>query len=560
MNEPRNQSLNITGLLIAAQENRLTSDQLEYWNHLLETDPDALDAYLEHVSLESTLQHAFQTAINVGEPEDITPLHQALTALGEPKTPIQTLPPRTPIYRRRIPLVRYAAAALIFVLCLIALFTFAHLRNAPTHEHLAASALLAAELNADWDTAHITPGNNLPAGPLSLRRGLAKITLPTGTTLLLQAPVELEFTSDSNCQLHSGTLTAHVPPAAIGFSVTTPQATITDLGTEFGIYVTDTGHTHAEVFTGKVQVSTSRAPAQILEANHAVQINADALAITPTPLEPLAFLRPSALNHLPSQSTTDPAYAAWLAFSTQLRNLPETTAYYAFDNQTEAPDKLLNRAAASLGHDDGEIDHATWAPGRFSSKPSLYFDGDTSGVKLAVPDTLRGFTLAAWINFEDLKRHPDPRIKESQFAAIFASDDTQSPAIDWMINRGSHAILRFSPTNPASAGYRRYDSPPAINAVDCLHRWAFLAVTLDPNAKIVTHYLNGKSIGANPLVNEDQTSCIGAAQIGSWAPYAGGSAHPRRGFNGRIDELVILSRPLTSREIQSIYAAGNIDQ
>ena len=51
-----------------------------------------------------------------------------------------------------------------------------------------------------------------------------------------------------------GTLKAHVDKGAEGFTVETPRTTVVDLGTDFGIDVTDHGSTDVVVFTGAVDV------------------------------------------------------------------------------------------------------------------------------------------------------------------------------------------------------------------------------------------------------------------------------------------------------------------
>ena len=48
--------------------------------------------------------------------------------------------------------------------------------------------------------------------------------------------------------------TAHVEKGAEGFTVETPRTTVVDLGTDFGIDVSDHGSTDVVVFTGAVDL------------------------------------------------------------------------------------------------------------------------------------------------------------------------------------------------------------------------------------------------------------------------------------------------------------------
>jgi len=119
----------------------------------------------------------------------------------------------------------------------------------------------------------------------ALASGLMEITYTTGAKVILQGPCTYEVESPSGGYLALGKLTAKVAsgrqPVASAeshaanhksaiinhkshspltpshlplFTVRTPTALITDLGTEFGIEVFDTGDSHAHVFQGRIEV------------------------------------------------------------------------------------------------------------------------------------------------------------------------------------------------------------------------------------------------------------------------------------------------------------------
>jgi ferric-dicitrate binding protein FerR (iron transport regulator) len=90
------------------------------------------------------------------------------------------------------------------------------------------------------------------------------------------------------CQ--TGRLSARVPPAGSGFTLGTPAVAVTDLGTAFGLVVSDTRPTEVHVFEGQVEVSWLKAtePAQRLGAGEGLLIKA---GITKNlPARPKAFL------------------------------------------------------------------------------------------------------------------------------------------------------------------------------------------------------------------------------------------------------------------------------
>jgi hypothetical protein len=108
---------------------------------------------------------------------------------------------------------------------------------------------------------------------LNLVSGLLEITYDTGAQVILQGPVQYDVESPVGGFLTVGKLTARVdsakPRAADPKSTTsnrqflipsplfvirTPTATVTDLGTEFGVEVARSGETTSHVFRGSVRV------------------------------------------------------------------------------------------------------------------------------------------------------------------------------------------------------------------------------------------------------------------------------------------------------------------
>ena len=108
-----------------------------------------------------------------------------------------------------------------------------------------------ADINASTET-----GNGVLLGrKYVLSSGLMEITYDTGAKVILQGPVTYEVESKNGGFLPIGKLTGKVEvEAAKGFSVRTPTATVTDLGTEFGVEVGKTGITETHVFLGKVRL------------------------------------------------------------------------------------------------------------------------------------------------------------------------------------------------------------------------------------------------------------------------------------------------------------------
>jgi hypothetical protein len=118
------------------------------------------------------------------------------------------------------------------------------------------------------------PGEDLRAGKLvRLERGLAEVRFQCGAHVVLEAPACLELLSPRSARLLQGKLTARVPAPNAGFEVVSRHGKVIDLGTEFGVSVSDAGATEVYVFEGKVEArATDDARAVSLTRNQAARI------------------------------------------------------------------------------------------------------------------------------------------------------------------------------------------------------------------------------------------------------------------------------------------------
>lgn len=123
--------------------------------------------------------------------------------------------------------------------------------------HRSASIAVLQEVEgARWESSTLPtePGSPLPAGYLRLAEGLARLRFQDGAEVTLEGPAELEIIHRQLCRLHRGSLVAHVPDSAKGFTVLTKRATLIDHGTDFGISTDDEGRASVHVMKGEVEL------------------------------------------------------------------------------------------------------------------------------------------------------------------------------------------------------------------------------------------------------------------------------------------------------------------
>jgi ferric-dicitrate binding protein FerR (iron transport regulator) len=90
---------------------------------------------------------------------------------------------------------------------------------------------------------------------LQLGEGAVELTFDAGAQVTIFGPAEFEITSPTSIHCDRGRVTTVVGERGKGFVVQTPRAKIVDLGTQFGLSISDKGETEVVVFQGSVDMS-----------------------------------------------------------------------------------------------------------------------------------------------------------------------------------------------------------------------------------------------------------------------------------------------------------------
>lgn len=87
-----------------------------------------------------------------------------------------------------------------------------------------------------------------------LLEGIAGLNFGSGATVLVESPADFEVSTSNSLRLHSGTVVVRANGAVKDFIVASPDASIVDLGTSFGVHYDKSNGTEVEVFEGAVEV------------------------------------------------------------------------------------------------------------------------------------------------------------------------------------------------------------------------------------------------------------------------------------------------------------------
>jgi hypothetical protein len=152
-------------------------------------------------------------------------------------------------------------------------------------------AWLVNAQNCTWSDGG-QPGDMRAGRALGVDRGLAEVHFRCGARVVLEGPARLELLSGRSVRLVHGKMTTRVPPDAAGFEVVSPQGKVIDLGTEFGVSVSESGATDVYVFEGRVEAYPAGDPGAgkvNLTRNQAARIAAG--QVTVEPADPGRFVR-----------------------------------------------------------------------------------------------------------------------------------------------------------------------------------------------------------------------------------------------------------------------------
>lgn len=406
-------------------------------------------------------------------------------------------------------------------------------------------AVLAREVDAKGlRTPHgerVQVGTPLAAGKYQLDRGLIQLEFFSGATVVLEAPTRFSLMSADKMVVDQGKARAHVPTQAVGFTIETPQHDVVDLGTEFAVAVDAAGDSEIHVLDGEIELH-DRAGAQSQPLS---LIQGQAMASASGQLTPVAFRHTNFIGqrdiHDASLASSAGSRAAWAEYSNGLRSREDVLAYYAFDNHSDWDRVLRNEGPVEDDRLDGAIVGCEWAEGRWPGKRALCFKRSSDRIRVNVPGEFESLTLVTWARIEGFDRW---------LSSLVLTDGHQLGEVHWQLSNEGQLLLGVKAEAEKS---HDFFSPPCLDADD-LGRWIHIACVYDGEAGTVSHFLDGKLVSEEPITLPTPLR-IGDAQIGNWDPEVH-KVHSLRSLNGRIDELLLFSTPLSADELRKMYEVG----
>lgn len=409
-------------------------------------------------------------------------------------------------------------------------------------------AVLSRTLAVEWEGGRgPQAGDSIPPGRWKLASGIAELEFYNGASVILQGPADLEITSADGGILHAGKLRAQVPEHAHGFTITSPDVKLVDLGTAFGMEVGAANGTDVQVFEGKVHLfevkpglAHNEGRELVAGQGRRVSLSGGSSSIAAVASD---FLSPTELNRR-SKEHLQLKHNSWRNEFERSLSDARLVARYGFEPELEDTRLLRNFSSYQEPGLVGSIVGAHWSDGRWPEKKALDFKRPSDRVRITVPGEYASMTFAAWVRVDGF---------DYDFCSLLLSDGWDRPgAVHWQISKKGYVALAVW-NGPVDRNRIAARAKFIIEPSD-FGRWMHLAAVYDGESGTVRYYHNGNAIGVfavRPVVPLQ----IGDALIGNWSP-APHSANEIRNFNGRMDDLAIYGQALSPDEIQTLYGSG----
>lgn len=383
-------------------------------------------------------------------------------------------------------------------------------------------------------------GDSIAPGRLRVDEGFLELEFYHGAQLKIAAPAELDIINEQRVRLLAGKVMTDVPEVAIGFTIDTPDSEVIDLGTAIGLEVDANGQSKVHVFDGLIEVKNQQGQSLKLAKGSALNLsehNAQpSVAKTDEFAEfaDIADLTGYKINQLQNR---------WLEQKTELLKDPDLLVYYDFEQDLKKP-RLLKNLKQNPSATHGAIVGANWSRGPWPGKSALEFKRPGDRVRIEINNRFESFTLASWVKIDSLDR---------VYSSLLLTDAYNPGEFHWQLgnfNNNQSGTIVLGLRSSEGRG-RNYNYKPFFTRADS-GRWYHISSTVDQNARLVRHFVNGKKVAEHYLKHPSQYYSPGKALIGNWDSQNNASGDPLRNLNGAMAELMLFARALSEEEIQKL--------
>lgn len=539
-------------LILKSLEGAISDEQFLRLDRLIAGDPLAADYYVKFMATHISLGQSTSLSCSVVRSEDAGIDMSLWEALAESERNAETVEIVKPVVdsnpnfkfsqkRKTVQLRRQfsklslitaflSSAAMLFILLLVLL----------TPDQPPVVARLTDSVGVVWNDVELPTenGSELRAGNISLLDGYVEIEFDGGAVVVIESPAEFDLESDGQMFLWAGSVSSVVPERAKGFTVRTPNATVVDYGTEFGVVVDDDGRTEAHVFKGLVDLRTGPDP-RVFDQSRKLTAGQGGFVDHEGQLSSRKFAADSKLFAREVPSSYEVAVVKSKAI-----------AYWRFSKGHETFSNIMKRYAYRGNYFESvRFEESGPDLGGGKSCQAMKLDGSDGYalIENVKPVDVRtgSSSVAAWVRLDDKRGQnivctsymPGPAWEHS--SQLRTDNDGHLEFYTYAKDNGMHFVKSEKPFE--------------------IGRWYHLVGVVDKTE--MSFYIDGKLVGTFEM-SALQVDDYNHVNIGGWAGNWAGNqdvvseSHARKGLNGAVAEVSMYRRALNAQEIKAMYKAA----
>lgn len=408
-------------------------------------------------------------------------------------------------------------------------------------QRLSPIAVMARSESLIWEDSRSTDNGPVKAGTrLKAAAGLLELRFNHGAKLILEGPFDLELQGEMSVVLHKGRMAATCPRSSKGFTVSTSEGKIVDLGTEFGVDASGQGATEVHVLNGEVQMRATNRTRYSLFEGEALKVDQKNAKLGSA--DSSAFI-----TVIPQKIATEKqgGYVHWSFDEANGDHGEDTGSFLAM-----GADASMKLTRDPEGNVFGFSNGPTWKQGMFGS--ALSFDGQGAytesgyrGIEGANPRT-----VALWVRLPKGDTGAGMGVLSWGSATEYG---VWQIAVNWS-DRDTKGCLRVGTYKGRIVGTTDL----------CDGEWHHIAVVLGPGPRAgvpgnVFFYVDGKlepiSVREDFRVDTNTRQAETGVILGRHSVPVPGK---RNFFKGEMDEVFIFDRPLVQEEIQHLMKHNEV--
>ncbi len=492
----------------------ISTEQLQTLEEALRKNSGLRCEFVEYMNIDSALgDMAALSELELAEFE------QAETRTGSCESPIGGNEPTTAFDVRSSQAYRaVATVGTVAAALLVAAFLWL---AGPGDVRQAAIARLVTKVDAVLTCdgkPHVS--NELLARNYQLLRGLLHLQFADNVMVYVEAPAHFDVVGAARVVLHSGRLSASVPPEGVGFTVETPEAEVVDFGTEFSVDV-DGGASEVHVFEGLVRVQPRSPTGE--KMGDSVDLRSSQAVMIDNAIEKPAEIELATDRFI--RTFDEPR----LGYSRSIKQLSPVAIYRMAIRGQGLACVPTEYSGVVLTGDGKRSPHARGAFAGGSLRVLADSIGRGGRVDTSPPLRTGQFTLSAFVYLE-----------EDAPNGIVSSN---------LRSDGGNFALALNELGVLEATVRKHDGVLLTITSDAslaLRTWRHVVMTVDGQRLCL--YEDGRLIAS--------TLCSLLAESEADVMWFGTDADGQNLWNGRIDEVVLFDKALSNAEVANLYQAA----